>query len=176
MKILLTSKQVNGTKLEIWTEQLLLAQGYQYVRRDVHYFNGYDAYRQVDVEYKFIDKAKICHAIIEAKFSSGKKIPYLLRTGSKNKLGLVRSPLRSLVDEVLERKEFVGADIAFLLSNYFFEDKTKIAAKKNGIIVIEKPLLEQLYVQAGGRLSLAQSIQNIKLDHYSLQKHVEILR
>ena len=176
VKIVLTTRQVNGTKFEVWIAQLLHLHKYQNVRQNVEYYQGFDAHRQVDVEYQYVENDLIHRAIIEAKYSSGTKIHHNLRSGSKNKNGLVMSSINTLVDEVMERKMFVDADLAILVTNYFFEDKLKVSARKSGILLIEKPQLDQLYTQTGGRLSLNDSINKINLNQYTFQKSVEILR
>lgn len=172
---MLTDKQVNGTKFEIWIEQALRQLGYFCVRRDIHYYRNYDAYRQVDDEYRYIEDNRIKLAIVEAKYSSGTKIPYLLRTGPRQKNGH-NGKIDNLPDETLERKRFVKADLAILATNYFFEEKVKRAAKsKDGFLVIERPQLTVIHQQVGGKGSLEESIKSVNLTHYDLQKNIEIL-
>jgi hypothetical protein len=172
---LLTTRQVDGTKLEIWLEQALRNLNYSCVRRNVEYYRDFGVYRQVDVEYKYIENNNIKHAIIEAKYSQGTKVPHLLRGGTKNKNGKQRN-IETLIDEVLERKEFIGADIIILATNYYFEQQLIQQAQQiPNLHIIEQEELQTIYSELGGKGTFENSLENVRLNDYLLQKHVEIL-
>ena len=111
----LTKEQQLGTKFEIFVEQLFKSLGVRKVRRNVVYHRDRYLYRQVDVEFYNQDLV-----IVELKYSSNGKIGYKLRGGEKNKSGQLISTINNLIDEVEERRLFVRANKAVLITNQDF--------------------------------------------------------
>ncbi|MBW2980483.1 hypothetical protein KY360_03640 [Candidatus Woesearchaeota archaeon] len=165
-----TDEQRKGTKFEIWLELLLNRQAHQNVLRNVEYHKERYLFRQVDLSYNFVDNGTIHLAIIEAKYSSGGRIPYKLRKGEVKKSGQLVPRIDNLVDELWERQQFVGAHAACLVTNHSFDDQVKAEAGKRRIDVVEGPALSQLYLHLGGAGAIDDSINTINLGRHNLHK------
>jgi len=166
-----TPEQRKGTKFEIWLEKLLKRRGYEDVLRNVECHKERYRFRQVDIIYTYDDELRI----VEAKYSSDGSISYKLRSTRERKYGNDIIVIENLVDEVLDKKRFVGADAALLVTNNSFEEKVKKESKKHGIIVVEGDVLTRLYHEAGGKGSIDDSINAIDPDKYNQDKTIKLL-
>ena len=84
----LTPSQRNGTKFEVWVEQLFNDLNYNNVRRNVVYQKDNGVYRQVDIEfndYTPINPLTYLNylVILELKYSSKRKVGLKLRGGKR---------------------------------------------------------------------------------------------
>jgi hypothetical protein len=160
-----------GAKLEIWLENLFQDLEYNNVQRNVHYhFQKNYIYRQVDLEYKTSILKKTI--MIEAKYSKNCKIRYKLRN-PKNKAGQ-KIKIDNLLDEVEERRLFVQAKKAILITNKEFEKKVYQAV--NNYSRIEIYDLEQLRELDKKRTpfwrkrkTIDEQIKSINLKQYPLE-------
>jgi len=166
----ITPEKEKGIKFEIWLESLLKKQGYQNVLRNVEYHKERYLFRQADLSYNLIKDGRIYLAVVEAKFSSNGSIPYKLRSKKKKKGHQV--PIDNLVDEVLERQQFIGADLSFLVTNKEFKPEVGLEAEKKGITVVTGSQLSSIYKKLGFRDSIDDSIKAVDLDKYNLNKNI----
>ncbi len=126
----LTSEQLLGTKFEYWVTKLLQDNEYSFVRQNVRYTNKEHASRQVDVEYREFPyvPASLSLVILELKYCSNGKVKLPLRKLVQKKGQLFS--IDNIVEEAEERRRFVGARKAILLTNYRFEDEVYLEAQK----------------------------------------------
>ena len=167
----LTKYQVLGTKFEIWLEHLFKNLGYEQVFRNVEYRLSRNCFRQVDLLVFETNGYKIKKTLVEAKYSSNGPIKYFLR--QKKKKSAQQLPrIDNLVDELLERKSFTGADKALLVTNKHFDGLILKESKKKNVGIIQGHNLEEAYRRSGGKLSLEESISKINLGNYRLYKNI----
>jgi hypothetical protein len=169
---MMTPEREKGMQFEIWLELLLRHLGHQNVKRDVEYHKKRYVFRQVDVSYSLVKEGRIYLAIVEAKYSSNGQIPYRLRNGKIKKSTQQIPQIDNLVDEVLERQKFIGADVNLLVTNRSFEDKVKKEAERYGIRVVEDRQLTRLYRGIGGKGRIDDSIRAINIRRYNLNKNI----
>ena len=167
----LSQSAKTGAKLEIWLENLFQDLEYNNVKRNIHYhFQKKYFYRQVDLEYKTnILQRKV---IIEAKYSKNSKIKYKLRS-PKNKTGHKKT-IENLLDEVEERRIFVQAKKAIIITNQVFEKKVYQAANNyRHIDVYDLTHLQHLDKKRQPfwreKKSIEEQIRSINLKDYSLE-------
>ena len=127
----LTPEQERGTKFEIWGELLLQEIGYKRVRRNVQYHRQRYVYRQVDLEFKEGWKKNL--VILELKYCNNGKVNLKLRSSrkfqkgrksgtNKGKAGQLFKTIEDIVIETEERRRFVKARRAILMTNQYFSD------------------------------------------------------
>mgnify|MGYP000341886865 CR=1 FL=1 len=139
--------KIIGTKFEVWAEQLFSDLGYN-VRRNTIYYKGSkkrgNTYRQVDLEYfgKTLGFFP-WHTILELKYSNGGKIRLNHRAIHPSKKKQERS-IENLVAEVDERRRFVRANSAIIITNSYFTDELKKEAKKCRIKLYDRDKLLSL--------------------------------
>ncbi len=124
---LLTPEQASGTRFEIWVEELLKDNGYWYVRRNVEYHQQRYVFRQVDVEYQdlnIFNPLVLLNSlvILELKYSSRGRVNSSLQQ-EKKKSGQKIGRIDTIVNELEERRRFVGARTAILTTNGSFSDE-----------------------------------------------------
>jgi len=168
----ITQEKVKGNKFEIWLEKILKIQGYQNVLRNVQYHKARYVYRQADISYNIIRNNSLKLILVEAKYSSNGNINYHFRGGKKKKSGQVISTIDNLVDEVLERQKFIGADASILVTNKQFDKKVKYEASKKGIKLLEGDNLQKLYLNLGYKKNINDSIANIDLNNHNLYSNI----
>jgi len=168
----MTPEKAIGTKFEIWLEILLKRLGQQNVLRNVE-FRKNGAYRQADLIYNVIHEQKIKLILVEAKYSSNGNIGYKLREGEKEKNGRLIETIDNLVDEVDERRMFIGADYAVLTTNKGFDYKIKEESKSRYIKLLDKESLIKLYNQnLGLKGDIESSIKSIELKRHNLNPNI----
>ena len=128
---LITPGQIHGAQFEIWMEKLLKDNDYWLVRRNILYFRDRYQFRQVDLEYQ-----DLCVwnplVILELKYSSGNEIPLQLRH-TVHKAGQLHS-IETLLDEIEERRKFVGGRKVILATNMFFHKEVYQEVRNYGKI------------------------------------------
>lgn len=122
-----TPEQIAGTRFEIWIEELLKDNGYWGVRRNVEYHKERYLFRQVDVEYQdmnFLNPLVLLNSlvILELKYSRVGMVNLNLRD-EKKKSGQRIERIDTIVNELEERREFVGARKAILTTNGSFSNE-----------------------------------------------------
>jgi len=166
-----------GKKFEVWLELLLLGLGKERVLRNVEIHKDRFTYRQADLIYEQANKGRIETVIVEAKYVSGACLHYYLRKGPLKKIG-APTLINNVVDEVLERKSFVGADHAVLVTNKHFDSRTLSSTDSSSIIFIDREMLMNNYAKMLERsgirnhISLEQSIAMIDLQRQNMCKNI----
>lgn len=155
--------QIVGTRFEKWLELILTLQSnrtgkFKNIRRNVILRKKNGTHRQADIYYMWASNGTKYNIILEAKYSSNGPINYDLREGEKHKNGQVIPVINNVVDELYERKKFIGADYAFLVTNKSFHKKIIQNAKKMSINLMDGKDLEELYYKVGLRGSFQESI------------------
>jgi hypothetical protein len=175
---MLTPEQEKGTKFEVWLELLLTAMGHQQVFRNVEFrkrdhFKAQDhPRRQVDLSYEVVDNGKIYLAIVEAKYSSNGEVAYGHRKGEVQKGDQQIPKIDNIVDELVERQQFVRARGAFLVTNHTFDDQVKVEAGKHGIKVLEGDVLAKIHRELGREGDIDTAINAIYLEGHNLHKNI----
>jgi hypothetical protein len=169
---MLTKEQILGNKFEIWVEKLLADNGYKQVKRNVVYQKERYISRQVDVQYQDWHPLNSL-VIVECKYSGRYNIPLKLRR-RKEKAGQCVRNINDLVSEVEERRKFVGARKAVLVTNkYFHDDVYEVVEKYSRIKAFDKNDLEKLDKSRTGlftrRKDIYSQIHGIKLRGYELE-------
>jgi len=145
---------IAGAKFERVLELMLTELGYQNVMRNVAYHKSKKYFRQVDVCYNYVEDGVIQLAMVEAKYSSNGTVKYQLRS-PKQKVG---GTIENVVDETEERRVFVGAKKAMLVTNGEVEPLVKEKSRDYGIVVIEGPDLERYRRELGWRLPIEETM------------------
>jgi len=174
----LTPEKVVGTKFEVWLEKLFSDLWYPKVRRNVEYHYSRYVYRQVDVEYRTLNPFNPL-VIVEAKYSSGGNVRAELREEKKKHKQRIRT-IDNIVNELEERRQFVKARKAVLVTNRLFAKEVYEEAKKyDKIEVYDHIYLEELdkkREQMWGflfrRKSIDEQILAIDLRKYDLGPHI----
>ena len=115
---LMTPEQIRGTKLEIWAEQLYKDLGYLGVHRNVQYHRSRYKFRQVDVVYHDLNLFNTL-VIVELKYTCHENIRLDLRA-EKHKADQRLSRIETILQELEERRQFVEARKAVLMTNGTF--------------------------------------------------------
>lgn len=169
-----------GTHFEIFIELLLNRYCRRNVERNVEYVSKEGYRRQIDVQYDSSHHHETYKILVEAKYTGNGSIPFWLRE-EKEKQGLLLSPLDNLVDEVVERQAFCNGYQTILVTNKIFDkhihrrtaDLNKKMRTKRGtplIKLVEGTALQQLYRQAGGRVTIDEALRHINPMLFDLQK------
>ncbi len=176
----LTAEKIVGIKFEIWLGQYFKSMNCQEIKRNVEFHKEKNIYRQADLIFLEVSNKKILTTIVEAKYSSKNSIKYSFRQGVKEKYrsdGLGSTQLTNLVDEIIERQNFVKAYRSILVTNKFFDEKIVLEAQKNNIQLIDGEKLFHDYKLLGGKYnSLEKSILEIDITRYNLNKNIYQLR
>lgn len=123
----MTSEQRKGTQFEIWLEHLFSDLGHK-IERNVVFRKERYIYRQVDLVYTDWHPLN-SRIIIEAKYA---KYPLKLKLRrSKKKAGQTIDNIDTVISELEERRKFVKARKAFLVTNGSFEDAVYDSARKH---------------------------------------------
>ena len=173
---------INGTKFEIWGEELFkdLSRSarpqYRAVRRNVVYKRR-NARRQVDLEYFNVLSPLSPFVILEFKYTSNGYLPLMLRE-EKKKQKQKKRKLDNILAETEERRRFVKADKAIIVTNKYFEKAAIHKARKyTNIELYDRNKLEELDSKRNklfGLISykrakpLEQQIQGIRMRGYRL--------
>ncbi len=169
-----------GKKFEIWVEHLLRANGYRVVRCDVEYHRSRCQFRQVDLEYfSFLSLAEH-FVILELKYSSNGSVQLPLRSGSRTKAGQLIRNIDNIVTEMEERRRFVKADTAVLVTNQSFDEGVHNKARRYGIRLWERDRLEELLSKRRrlfgsgllGNEPIEQQVEGIDLRKYGHRTHI----
>lgn len=191
----LTIAQRNGTKFEVWVEQLLNDLNYNNVKRNIIYQKGKGIYRQVDIEfddYNTLNPLTYLNSliIVELKYSSKRKVSLNLRSSKKirrkkkgsekGKGGQKVRTIDNIIIETEERRKFVKARKAILMTNcYFCDNVYKEAEKYSRIKVYDLDDLKKLDLQRTSILSrfrkrkiIDQQISGIRLrkEHFYVNR------
>lgn len=131
---LLTPEQASGTRFEVWIEELLKDNGYWYVRRNIEYHKQRYIFRQVDVEYQdmnILNPLVLLNSlvILELKYSSSGRVNLRLQQEKRKSEQLIQR-IDTIVNELEERREFVGARKAILTTNGHFSDEVHREAQQ----------------------------------------------
>ena len=140
-------RRENATKFECWVTKLVYDLGNRSVRWDVHYTRGNHSRRQVDVQFYmreyFVRKSLV---VVECKYSSNPDAKiglnhYMSGKGEKNDL---HKNIVDLIDDVDERRLYIGARYGVLVTNAYFTDELEAKAEKTGIWLWNRDKLEEL--------------------------------
>ena len=171
-------KRVTATKFECWVARLVYELGNDTARWDVHYTRGRKSRRQVDVQYFFTEYLFLKRlAIIECKYSSNPNAQLRLdhyMEGRREKND-AQKRITDLIDDVDERRLYVGAHNAILVTNAYFTDELRSKAGDVGVQLWDRDKLEELsgsnikgllrgYIHK--KLSLEEQIEKIKTKKY----------
>ncbi|PLW80072.1 hypothetical protein C0585_04100 [Candidatus Woesearchaeota archaeon] len=169
---------IRGTQFEIWLEGLLSGMNISNLERNVEFYQGEKIHRQIDLCYEISTKKGTELVLVEAKYSMNGPITYELRDRKKKKQfdGRRSNPVYfdNLVDEIVERQDFVGGDYTCLVTNNRFEDKLKVKAEKAGIDIIDGKKLEEICNK--DRRTIDKEIRSIKVKDYSIDPITKYLR
>ncbi len=164
-----TREQALGTKFELWVEGLLKDNGYSFVRQNIVFTRERYETRQVDVDYRegllWYD-----HTIVECKYSNNGAIRLELRRGKEKRRQLLPR-IETILEELEERRQFVKADKAILLSNQYFRREVYEESRQFlQINVYDRCWLKQLDKERQGlfsgffqRKTIEQQIAEIEL-------------
>lgn len=166
--------QIRGLQFEIWCEQLfssLSFRGYAEIRRNVHYFSK-EAYRQVDLEYFNLFSLEHHFVILEMKYYANGNLPLTLNDFVAKKVDQ-RRPIENIVDELEERRMFVGADTGILVTNTQASKGVQDAAHSYGIKIYDSPVLIRLdkLRRLGVSKPLYQQISQVDWQKYGNEPH-----
>lgn len=174
---MLTPEKRKGIKFEIWMEVLLKQTGHYQVKRDVRYYRG-RSHRQVDLEYFKWITLDGPFTILELKYSSNGVIGLSFRSQTQRKKAKQRlKRITDLVEEIEERRRYVGADNAILATNQDFTEEVYEKAEKYGIKVYNKEVLETLdqkrrpWHRFGKIGTIEDQINKINLKKHSQKPH-----
>lgn len=165
------SLREKGARFEIYLEELFRDLGCKNVTRNVQYHQSSKLYRQVDVEYTVQERGKPKLVIVEAKFTSKRPVPYLMRNGTRHKAGT--NGIDNLLQEHKERKDFTGARYAILATNRIFEPEIYSRADRAGIKLLDGQGLQEFHDKLGRRRSVQEEIDAIRYDEY-LQRPLRV--
>lgn len=146
-----------GLQFEIWLESFYKSFEID-VLRNVHIYRP-PAFRQADLLYT----SEGATVLVEAKHRFG-QMEFDLRKEKKKKGQRIANIINHL-DETYERKLFVKADVAILITNSTFSPKFELYCPKD-IILINGKQLEKKYKEKGGIYSLNDSIHSINIENY----------
>ncbi len=169
----LTGAQERGFRFEIWLEEVFKnVAGIYNLRRNVEFHKERYLFRQADLAYNTISQQGLELVIIEAKYSSNGPIKYKLRS-PKEKQGQPIPKIDNLVDEIIERQYFIGANKSVLITNKTFDKELISKGLANHIYLIDGTGLQKILLQQQKRVSnLEASIQRIHLNGQVSKKNI----
>ena len=169
---------VMGTKFEMWLEELYNDLGRSKVRRNIKYFKVSNNYRQVDVEFHEWAIWN-SHVIVEAKYSMNKA---RFSIEPRRKI-FCKKRIDNIVYELEERRRYVGASRAILVTNKQFEKSVyKEAENFSHIQVYDLGDLEKLDSNRKGifdyfreQKNIERQIKSIRLPRSRVRSHKEYM-
>ena len=174
-----TIEQIRGLQFEVWCEKLFKQLGYLHVRRNVKYYqNG--TYRQVDLEY-FKYLSLFNHfVILEMKYSGNGMVGLKHHfNGKKKKKSQKIGTIDNIVVELEERRKFVNADTAILVTNNYFQKDLKKEAGKYNIELYDRDVLTELdkkrILSFWKRKPINQQIRSVNWKKYQHTQYTEKL-
>jgi hypothetical protein len=173
----LTSEQKKGNQFEIFLEELVKKSGFVNVLRNVEFKKEKYCYRQADLFYQEVlkEKKSLTSYVLEAKYSSNGTINYNFRNNNpkiKRSDNNTKVRIHNLIDEILERHFFIGANYSILATNKGFEKKLIREAKHKGIALMDGNDFQRIYKKLGGKGDFEDYIRNIRLNPKQLYKNV----
>lgn len=167
---LFTPEQIIGTKFEIWTEQLLKDVGLRSIQRNVMVHRSRYEFRQVDLWYASGSSGRV---MFELKYLRSGKVPLHLRHPLQKSGQLF--DIHNLIEEVEERRQFVYADKAFLVTNSSFDDAVHRAVRAYGSIYLKEG--DSLRAMDSQRHSLShvlsrsleEQVESIEISRYRIK-------
>lgn len=144
--------EIIGKKFEKWMEALLRANDYSLVRRNIEYHRSRYQLRQVDLEYFSFLSLSQSFVILELKYTTNGLVRLKRRNGATNKSGQLIKHIDDIVTEHEERRRFVKADTAILVTNGQFEEAVHDIAARYGIELWERGKLLELQRKRRGLL------------------------
>jgi len=175
----LTPEKAVGIKFELWLRHYFRSLGYNDVKFNVEFHKSRYLYRQADlvITEPLKDsegRSYIAKYLVEAKYSSNGPIRYEFRQGYKVKAG--SNVLTNLVDEILERQNFVKSDGIYksiLVTNRYFDDRLIKEASRHDIQLMDGTGLFRDYQRLGAKYdSLERSINAIDLKRFDLKPEI----
>ncbi len=164
-----------GTKFEIWLEQLYKDLEYSFVQRNIRYYTKEKhIFRQVDIEYHDgLFHPINSHVIIEAKYLSYSNLKLQLRS-EKNKINQKINSIDTILDEVEERRQFVKARKAIIVTNQTAEKQLyTLAQQYRRIEIVDANELQKMDQERRTildffrtRPTIEQQINNINIKNY----------
>ncbi len=162
----LTPEEVKGAKFEVFLEGLLKKRGLKEVYCNVEFYKSRYCYRQVDLVYQHDHNGVLLSYALEAKFTSGSPISYALREPVMRNTLEGKVVFDNLVDQVVERRNFIGYDVSVLVTNGSFEEKLRVEASKNKILLIDGEDLSEIYRSLGFKKDMHDAIKRVKINGY----------
>ena len=161
----------------MWLEQLFKDTDHSKVRRNIKYFKVSNNYRQVDVEFHEFAIWN-SHVIVEAKYSIG-KARFKIEPRKKR---FCKKKIDNIVMELEERRKYVGASKAILVTNNQFEKTVYREVENYGRIkVYDLGDLEKMDRSRRGIMeyfrneSIDDQIKRIKLPRIRIRSHKEYM-
>ena len=136
--------------------------------RNVEYRKKNNSKREVDVCYNITKNEKIYLALVEAKYTKQETFYWKKKRRKKSQV----ISIDNLIDEVLERHLFIGADFSLIATNSRMSDNLKNKIKNKPIKILDGTNLLNMYRAIGGKFSLENSIKNIQLDNYKRKRNI----
>jgi hypothetical protein len=169
---------VMGTKFEMWLEGLYNDLSHSKVRRNVKYFKVSNNYRQVDVEFHEWAIWN-SHVIVEAKYSIN-KARFSIEPRRKR---FCKRAIDNIVHELEERRKYVGASRAILVTNKQFESGVyKEAENFSRIQVYDLGDLEKMNLERRGifdyfkeQKSIERQIKGMRIPRKRIKSHKEYM-
>lgn len=173
----LTAKQERGYRFECLVyEALKEMTGMYNLLHNVEYHKERYTFRQADLSYQIATPQGLELVLVEAKSSQGGPIPRNLRREVK-KHGQIISPIITLDEEILERQAFVGAHRSLAVTNTYFDKEFMQAAQEQGIYVLDREGLANIFKNQGKSYSgVEQAVNNIYLNGQVSQKNIIYIR
>lgn len=177
-------------KFECYVAALLYESGIKTVRWDVYYIQheegGSDSKqqvsesrRQVDVQYTKSGVLGLLRklVIIECKYSSNQNAHlgldhFIDEKGERGEKHGQRRRIENLVDEIDEKRMFVGADYAILVSNAYFSNQLRAEARRQNIELWDRDELERMDRQRRGLFDVAGKVKVYLFGNKSLEEKV----
>jgi len=169
----MSRNQIVGAKFEMWLLDLFkdLSQrnllNFQNIDYNNKYFRQKGEYRQLDLDFQYVQNGIIKQGMIEAKYCSNCYISFKLRNGELEKNGQMIKGIDNIVSEVCERAVFARATKAILVTNKQFEKRVKEEAYTiGGLYILERPQLIKMNIARGKSSNLEKEIMKSDISYY----------
>ncbi|MBS3121831.1 restriction endonuclease [Candidatus Woesearchaeota archaeon] len=180
-------------KFECYVAGLLYDSGIKTVRWDVYYthheegsseFDGEskkhrESRRQVDVQYTKSGILGLLRklVIIECKYSSNPNAHlgldhFIDEKGERGEKSGQRRRINNLADEIDEKRIFVGADYAILVSNAYFTSQLRAEARRQNLELWDRDELERMDKQRRGLFDVVGKVKGYLFGNASLEEKV----
>lgn len=170
-------------KFECYVAALLYDSGIKTVRWDVYYTQheegGSDSKRQVDVQYTKSGVLGLLRklVIIECKYSSNPNAHlgldhFIDEKGERGEKHGQRRRIENLADEIDEKRMFVGADYAILVSNAYFTHQLRAEARRQNLELWDRDELEKMDRQRQGLFDAIGKVKGYLFGNKSLEEKV----